>query len=197
MVNENLKQRIVGALVLVALAVIFVPLLFDFSGRQEVDTTSQIPPRPEIQAVEIAEPVRPKDIVPAKSDEDMFQFGVETKVEETSTDKESQPLVKETPAPEKVEMTLKDEKPALSSEGIPVAWVLQIGSFRDKAKAKALLEDLLKDGYKAFIREKKDANGSLSRVFVGPLVLKKKLVQQKSAIDKKYRVDAILVHFEP
>lgn len=197
MVNENLKQRIVGALVLVALAVIFVPLLFDFSSRQEVDTTSQIPPRPEIKPVEIAEPVRPKEIIPAKSDEDMFQFGVEPKEEDSSMGNDSQPLVKETPVAEKAAPMLKDEKPALSPEGIPVAWVLQIGSFRDKAKAKALLDGLLKDGYKAFIREKKDKAGSLSRVFVGPLVLKKKLVQQKSAIDKKYRVDALLVHFEP
>ncbi len=197
MVNENLKQRIVGALVLVALAVIFVPLLFDFSSRQEVDTTSQIPPRPEIKPVEIAEPVRPKEIIPAKSDEDMFQFGVDTKEEDSSMGNDSQPLVKETPVAEKAAPMLKDEKPALSPEGIPVAWVLQIGSFRDKAKAKALLDGLLKDGYKAFIREKKDKAGSLSRVFVGPLVLKKKLVQQKSAIDKKYRVDALLVHFEP
>lgn len=197
MVNENLKQRIVGALVLVALAVIFVPLLFDFSSRQEVDTTSQIPPRPEIKPVEIAEPVRPKDIIPAKSDEDIFQFGVDTEAEDSSTGKDSQPLVKETPVVEKAAPMPKDEKPALSPEGIPVAWVLQIGSFRDKAKAKALLDGLLKDGYKAFIREKKDTAGSLSRVFVGPLVLKKKLVQQKSAIDKKYRVDALLVHFEP
>ena len=174
--NENLKQRIVGALVLVALAVIFVPLLFDFSGQRELDTTSQIPPRPDIQPVKVAEPVRPENIIPAKPAEEIFQFGVDSNVEGSDT---------------------VPETPALSSDGIPVAWVLQVGSFRDEASAKALLNGLLKDGYQAFVREKKAASGSLSRVFVGPLVLKKKLVQQKSAIDKKYRVDAILVRFEP
>ena len=176
MVGENLKQRIVGALVLVALAIIIIPLMFDFSSSREVDTQSQIPPRPEIKPVIVPEPVRPEKIVPAKSDEEIFQFGVDSAEQGSSLD---------------------DEAPALSPEGLPVAWVLQVGSFRDGDSAKALLKNLLEDSYKAFIREKKEGTGTLSRVFVGPGVLKKKLVKEKTAIDKKYDVDAILVRFEP
>jgi DedD protein len=175
-VSENLKQRVVGALVLIALAIIIIPLTFDFSGSREVDTLSQIPPRPEIKPVIVPEPIRPENIVPAKSDEEIFQFGVDSAEQGSSLD---------------------DESPALSSEGLPVAWVLQIGSFREADSAKTLLKNLLEDGYKAFIREKKEGSGRLSRVFVGPNVLKKKLVKVKTAIDKKYAVDAILVRFEP
>ncbi|MEH6617101.1 MAG: SPOR domain-containing protein [Porticoccus sp.] len=174
--GENLKQRVVGALVLIALAVIIIPLTFDFSGGREVDTQSKIPPRPEIKPVTVPEPIRPENIVPAKLDEEMFQFGVNSSEQGSS---------------------FEDETPALSTEGIPVAWMLQVGSFRDDDTAQTLLKNLLGDGYKAFVREKKEGTSTLSRVFVGPDILKKKLVKEKTAIDKKYGVDAILVRFEP
>ncbi|MBQ0713047.1 MAG: SPOR domain-containing protein [Porticoccus sp.] len=234
--GENLKQRFVGALVLIALAVIIIPLMFDFSSSREVDTQSQIPPRPEIKPVIVPEPVRPENIIPAKSDEEIFQFGVDSAEEGSSLDDETpvfspeqasslddeapvlspekasslddeapvlspekaSSLEDETPvlSPEKAS-SLDDETPALSPEGLPVAWVLQVGSFRDSDSAKTLLKNLLEDGYKAFVREKKEDTGTLSRIFVGPDVLKKKLVKEKTAIDKKYGVDAILVRFEP
>lgn len=174
--SESLKQRIVGALVLVALAIVIIPLVFDFSGERQVDVSSTIPSMPDIEPVVVAEPQRPKGIVPAKSDDDIFQFGVDLS-------KQSQ--------------SLKDEAPVLSSNGMPVGWVLQVGSFKEKATADELVKKLLADGYRAFIREKKGKSGTLSRVFVGPKVLKKKLVQEKAAIDKKYSVDALLLHFEP
>ena len=170
MVSESLKQRIVGAIVLVALAIIIIPLVFDFSGERQVDINSQIPLMPEIEPVVVAEPIRPKNITPAKPPEEVFEFGVDTPAE-------AEPL--------------KVEAPALSSEGSPVAWVLQIASFKDKAAANELVKKLL-----AFLREKKSGKGTVNRVFVGPKVLKEKLIKEKTAIDKKYRVDAMLVRFE-
>jgi DedD protein len=175
-VSESLKQRIVGAFVLVALAIIIIPLVFDFSGARTVDTHSQIPVMPEIQPAVVSQPTRPENITPAEPDDQMFQFGVEGTQQGED---------------------LKDEAPSLSSEGLPVSWVLQVGSFRDKTTATELVNNLLKDDYRAFVREKKDSKGTLSRVFVGPKVLKKKLTQEKVEIDKKYGVDSLLIRFEP
>jgi len=46
--DEGLKQRLVGASVLVALAVIIVPIVFDGAGRRSGEPGSlQIPPKPE------------------------------------------------------------------------------------------------------------------------------------------------------
>lgn len=174
--KESLKQRIVGAFVLVAMAIVVVALVFDFSGDRTVNTQSQIPVMPKIQPAIVSQPVRPENITPAKPDEEIFQFGKDADSQGES---------------------LEEEAPSLSSDGIPVSWVLQVGSFRDKTAANDLVNSLLKDDYRAFIREKKDSKGILSRVFVGPKVLKKKLVQEKSAIDKKYSVDSLLIRFEP
>lgn len=60
--DENIKQRLVGAAVLVALAVIFLPALFDKDERVAIDTTSQIPPAPTIETVEIPRPTKPEGI---------------------------------------------------------------------------------------------------------------------------------------
>jgi len=175
-VSESLKQRIVGAFVLVALAIVIIPLVFDFSGERQVDVNSSIPTMPDIEPVVVAEPKRPEGITPAKSDSEIFQFGAES--------------------PEQ-SLPLKDETPSLSANGMPIGWVLQVGSFKEKATAEELVKKLLADGHRAFIRQKKSESGNLNRVFVGPKVLKKKLVQEKAAIDKKYGVDTLLLHFEP
>ena len=47
--DERLKQRLIGASVLVALAVIIVPILLDGAGRRVRDTAAfEIPPKPEL-----------------------------------------------------------------------------------------------------------------------------------------------------
>ncbi len=173
--TESLKQRIVGAFVLIALAIIIVPLVFDFSAEREVDTNSKIPPMPEVEAAVVPEPIKPDNIIPAKSVNEIFSLDAD---------------------PEQKEPVM-DEVPALSPEGLPAGWVLQVGSFRDKSAAENLVSRLLKDGYRAFIREKKSEKGTLSRVYIGPKVLKQKLLQEKKSIDKKYGVDSLLIRFEP
>ena len=50
--EERLKQRLVGAVVLVSLAVVFVPILFDMpgetNGETSADLISEIPERPQV-----------------------------------------------------------------------------------------------------------------------------------------------------
>ena len=52
--NESMKQRLVGVLVLLALATLLLPVLFDFEGSDyTVDTRPTIPASPDIESVEI------------------------------------------------------------------------------------------------------------------------------------------------
>ena len=174
--NVALKQRIIGAFVLVALVAIFLPMLLNFTGKREVDRTTQIPPKPEIEAIEQTEPVRPQGITPAKTGNDIYQFGVDEK--EQGVD-------------------LEAEQSGLNAEGIPKAWLVQVGGFRERDKAEKLMDSLRGDGYKAFIRSGPSSNGMLHRVFVGPKIEKQRAIDAKAAIDKKYQLESILVRFEP
>lgn len=52
MKTVNLKQRIIGAIVLIGLAIIFLPILLE-EGRGPVIKLRQIPPRPDKPAVQL------------------------------------------------------------------------------------------------------------------------------------------------
>ena len=73
MLSENMKQRIVGGFVLLALALILFALLFGFSDAAKVDTRSQIPDSPDIAPVVVDQPDRPDNIEAAIDDENIFQ----------------------------------------------------------------------------------------------------------------------------
>jgi len=175
-VNIALKQRLIGACVLIDLAAIFLPVLLNFSVKREVDRTTQIPDRPDIKVIEQVQPKRPEGITPAKKTDEIYRFGVESPEQGVSA---------------------KDEKSGLNAEGIPKAWLVQVGGFREREKAQKLLNSLKSDGYKAFIRDGSSSSGRLHRVFVGPKIEKQRAVSAKKAIDKKYRLESILVLFEP
>ena len=174
--NVALKQRIIGGFVLLALVAIFLPMLLNFSGERVVDRTSQIPPRPDIKPIEPKAAVRPENIIPAKPDNEIYQFGVES--------------------PEQG-LSVEDEASGLNADGVPKAWLIQVGGFKDLAKADLLVKNLKSDGYKAFMQTGSSSSGQLHRVFVGPKIEKKAALKEKSAIDKKYQLESILVRFEP
>jgi len=50
---DGFKQRIVGALIIVSLAVIFLPMLFDEPHQERERQTLEIPPEPDIPEVTV------------------------------------------------------------------------------------------------------------------------------------------------
>ena len=190
--NPGLRQRVVGALVLVALAVVFLPMLLDLGGSYEVDTTRRIPRAPEIKPVQIAQPKPPADLIPAQVEKPIFALeGKEEDVSEGSAQLEGRKAAQQPPT------RLAADEPRLTEHGLPEAWVIQVGSFKDKSNAEELRERLIKVNYKAFVRAN-DVDGVKSyRVFVGPKGLKNKLLADQQAIDKQFGIKSWLVKFEP
>lgn len=170
--DDGLKQRLIGAIILLALAVIFLPVLFDREGLEPVDTVSQIPPQPEIVPITIPEPKPPANVEPAPEPEQMF-------VPDESSPVEPEP-----------------ELPGLQTDGTPKSWVLQIASFRSESNANALRDKLMGAGYSAYTRTIKYKNGTVTRVFVGPKLEKERLMAEQQAIDKRFQVESILLEFQ-
>lgn len=99
--DDGLKQRIVGALVLLALLVIFLPVLFDRNRVEPVDRSSQIPPAivpppAPIQAPAVPQ-VSPTEVAPAP--DQMF-----VPEESTAIKVEPSQAAKNEPAKAKTEM---------------------------------------------------------------------------------------------
>lgn len=62
--ETSLKQRLIGAALLIALAVIFIPMLFDGAEREEQPVTldMDVPPKPEFTFKEPPAPARASDV---------------------------------------------------------------------------------------------------------------------------------------
>ena len=57
--DDGLKQRLIGAIVLVSVAVIFVPILFDQDRKKTQDILVDIPARPDIPKLDFKKPTAP------------------------------------------------------------------------------------------------------------------------------------------
>ena len=171
--DDGLKQRVVGAVVLTAVAVIFLPVLFEREVHRQVDTRTLIPPAPSIVTSEIREAIRPQGLVAAKDPEEMYQPQESDRV---------------------------DDRPVTSKldpQGIPRAWVVQVASFKTEKPAKALRDKLLADGYTAFFRKRRTAKGEVVRVFVGPKIEKQRVLTIKQELDKALHIDTLVLRFRP
>lgn len=196
--NDGFRQRIIGALVLAALAVIFLPTLFDREGARYIDVTSQIPPQPDIQPIEIAEPEPVADAEPAPDPDSAFQPPV---VEQDSppAPEASQPAAEADTAkaekPAKPQETQQDSSPILDEEGMPVAWVVQVAAYSDESRAGKLRGRLMDEGYKAYTRAVSTDKGDFVRVFVGPKVSEADARAVKQELDQLLDAQTLVLRF--
>lgn len=149
--DSRLKQRLVGALVLVIAAVIFVPMIF--GPADEERTAPAAAPARESLAVPaqgaVVEPIAPPGSEPARDDEPLAGNVAPTEVA----------TVRE-PAPPDGDA---------SAAGTQSAYAVQLASFSDARNAKALERRLADKGYAAFTTAGEGGSPSLTRVYVGPL----------------------------
>ena len=72
--DDGLKQRLIGAVVLIAIAVIFLPSFFSGERGRRLDTRTQIPPEPEMKVVEFSAPKRSPQMPTVSSPEESYQL---------------------------------------------------------------------------------------------------------------------------
>jgi len=147
--DEKLKQRLVGAAVLVALIVIFVPILVEDKGMLATDLDSmKAPPWPEQQA---------PTVVP-NLDGSPNKLPIPDLVEVPLSEKRAiQPVEKPKQASE---VAVKRKR--LTS------WIVQAGSFSSKKNTDELVKKLQKRGLPAYYESVTVKGKKLYRVKVGP-----------------------------
>lgn len=181
MMDRALKERTIGAIVLVAFAVLVVPVFLDGpSGDSETisaavtlpgqndqprqqqtivlerDRTEPVPaPRPAETRPEPKPVVKTASSPPAAPVEAKKTPAPAEKAVAAAAAPKKTPPARETPA----------ARPAASSTGM---WAVQLGSFSNRANAEKLAADLRGDGYAAFLSQLGTSNGELHRVRIGP-----------------------------
>lgn len=168
--NSQLKQRLVGAIVLVALAVIFVPMLLDGDSDSSMPAFgSNIPPKPGYH-------FEPLDIPPVER----AQMAPKPAVIE----REGAAPVKLGPVAE-VEAQTEQSAPEGGSAGAATGWAVQVGSFSSAKNALALRDRLRSKGFDSFVEQVKSEGDSVYRVRVGPEASRERAEALKQRITAK------------
>ncbi|MDQ2075538.1 SPOR domain-containing protein [Marinimicrobium sp. ABcell2] len=195
--KDGLKQRLVGAFVLAAVAVIFLPSLLREQQPEPVDTRTQIPDRPAIESMSFSVPEQPQDIEPAPAPETMFVPEESSQpVAESLDDLSESPSARETTESE-VERAVSSTSSAAGEAPERAAWVIQVASLRSADSANQLRDRLQNQGYKAYVRTVSVNGSDVSRVYIGPKLDRTAAEGIKADIDRELHVDALILRFQP
>lgn len=168
--DRALKERIIGAVVLVVFAVLVVPIFLD-GPSDDPDIVSQTVTLPgqdaqertqqtiildrdreqPVPATRTPEPVQRQPVAADPQPKD--DVVVETREEAPATAPPPQPEPEPEPATES------------SSTGM---WAVQLGSFSNQENAERLAADLREEGFAAFLSQVRTDGGQLHRVRIGP-----------------------------
>ncbi|HFL7940647.1 TPA: SPOR domain-containing protein [Pseudomonas putida] len=214
--DKGMKQRMVGALVLVALAVIFLPMLFtrEDEMRQvhvEAPQAPAMPSLPEVKVDPVAvpepqvipeEPQQPPVVVdestaPAATPSQPITPSPQTQAQ-VQPAKPQVPAAKVEPKPAASPAPATAvAKPAAPSKidvnGLPVSWSIQLASLSNRAGAEKLQQTLRSQGYNAYIR----SAGGMNRVYVGPLIERAEAERTRDAINRQNSLKGFVVRFQP
>ena len=193
--NIQLKQRLVGALVLVALAAVFWPMIFETPQTILLNRQSQVPKPPPFEKFKVVEPELARQAALQAKQNRASPVSSEPTAQANDSESEIQ-------AEKNEEATVieKDTKSRhqLDGRGLPVAWVVQVGSFGQKENAEKLKEELRAKNLDAYTRKIDTPSGKAVRVFVGPKLDKQRAEEIKQQIDKQFKLKnpSMVVRFE-
>ena len=206
--RAHFKQRIVGAIVLVALGVIFIPIILNQEGDDSPISGSNIPEKPEtLQELAVQQPPAPPAGPEIDTDKPRLVDEDTPPVEQTDTRPPepvtsapaTKPVTKpaaakpEAKQPPKPEQKPVEQKPTTKNR----AWVVQVASFAERSKALKLRDRLRKAKYSAFVESVSSSKGTRYRVRVGPVVQRKKADMLKKKIGKEFKIKDALVMSHP
>lgn len=220
--DNSLKQRIIGAVVLIALAIIFLPsILKDKVVKGNFE--SKIPAKPEELQTYKIDTRKIDDLIADNKknqsiEEDNRSSRTMVKANQTSSLNEQKEISPNSSAAESTEQTTpkaisNTEKVAQSSTGDKkdtkkaknkisehykdAAWIIQVASFSKQTNAANLVKKLQDKKYKSYRRKVTAEGKTVYRVFVGPYIHKKDASKVIKKISQLSESSALIKPFDP
>lgn len=189
------KQRLVGFIVLGALAVIFWPIVF-VSPEPEQDLmlpVFEMPERPTVATSERREPVLERV--------DRSRLPVIERAEPIGTvpvDLEggdaSIPLIDADTQPNN--QSAARQRAEFDEQGLPLSWELQVATVSAAQRAEEIASELRNKGHKAYVSPVTIDGQQLFRVRIGPNLQRQRLIEIQSGIDAYFGVQSKIIKFE-
>ena len=173
------RQRWVGALLLVLLVVILAPLVLRSPEEVRVALDMEIPEQPAISQLDI-QPVADEDEVAR------VVANIEADRQAVEAESESHQLLLE--QADEVDQAAPPEPPMSG-------WAVQVGSFSERANADALAQRLRDANYNAFVRAFDQDNRRLYRVLAGPELQRERAqaLRQRLQHDQQFAFEGLVV----
>ena len=180
--KESTRFRITGAVFLVAVGLIFVPMLFDVK-REPVSTIQPIERQPIEVVPSLPEPPQLEPVVAAQEElrelvsDDGFLTESSTRVGEAVLE----------------EVQRDSIAPAVQADDRQ--WAIQLGSFSSKVNAKNLVRKVAKDDHHVWTSTAKVNDHEVFRVAVGPFFSHEEASTQREQLSEQYTLNAIVVRY--
>lgn len=188
--GEGLKQRLLGAVVLLGILVALAPAVFQGGNNHplvlDAASVGKGQQSANLQDSLLVVPAGVKALAEPAEVVTIDQLATQEPVVHDSARPIVQPEVK------------KDPQAGTERRGFMKSWVLQVGTFSNIANAKALVRRLQEAGYTAYHKDAKLNTGKVVfRVFVGPEVKQTLLEPIKTKLKKEMSLDSFVVKYEP
>lgn len=186
LLDSRLKQRMVGALVLLTLAVIFLPMLL--SRQNDLRQVSvepppmprtPAPPKMEVVPAPVPQPLPEEPVPPAPA----------APAEPTAA---APPPAGPAAAPSSA-ASPGSAGSRLDANALPVSWSVQLASLSSRSGAENLQKTLRSQGYNAYIR----SVDGMHRVFVGPVIERTEADRLRDQLNRQQKLDGFVVRYRP
>lgn len=180
MMERALKERIIGAIILVVIAVSVVPVFLDgppkegevtsvrvlLPGQNGQESKTVVLNRERSEPIPFANESQTDSRPVINKEKKLPERESSIVIEAASAANEASPPPETNAPPEKSSPSAVVAIPsATSTTGM---WAVQLGSFSSKENAENLAANLRKQGYAAFLSQLKTSSGELQRVRIGP-----------------------------
>lgn len=192
------QNRLVGTVIVAAVAIIFLPDLLDGEKQTYQEEFEKIPLAPQVDFKPESQSIDAEKIAHLPKQQESEEVAIDDAKQVEALNKESN-----LPAEENNKVDAAPVKPITKAAVLPEkiteeqAWVIQLGSFRHKKNVADLSRKLKAAGYTVFTKPIKTKSGTLTKVFIGPELVKSSLEKKLPALKELTKVQGKIAKFQP
>ena len=171
--DQQLKERLIGIIVLVLFAVIFIPMFFTGTNDSILKNKENVSISKESEFISKLKPM------------------TDTATDSNTENIELAPVVEESLAPVVEEIPFNQEMLKTDAVG-QMNWVVQVGSFLSKDNAEKLNQKVKKAGFRSFVNPITQNNKIMHQVCLGPEYDETDAKNLLKEIKNKMKLDGIV-----
>lgn len=176
--RQNIRTGIGLTVLILALGLIFLPMIFGPQDTVQPQLPGRIPSPPSVPV--LPEPVQSRPVI--ISGTPAINVPAEMRAVEDARTADAADNWREIPV--------------LDERGLPRGWSLRMGLFPGDDEARQLLSRLQEAGYRAYIREQESGPGTLRAVLVGPWLGRDMARDYQDRLAQEFGITGVILPFE-